>query len=79
MKRFLALLLCVSALLASAACTYVPKVGMKETTWLRHTISYDLVSMDAHVKIYRSDGAYYYFKDGSLVKVGQELVSAEQI
>jgi hypothetical protein len=78
MKRNHRALLGLLALLL-ASCTYVPKIGMKEKKWLNNTISFDLVYMEGNAKAYRSGGSYYYFKDGKLVKVGQELISADKI
>lgn len=78
MKKTALVLLGALALLASA-CTYVPKTGMKEQTFLKHTITYDLVYLEGNVKAYRSGGSYYYFKDGKLVKVIPELISADKV
>lgn len=73
-----ALLLLLPTLLFTA-CTFVPKIGMKETKWLNHTVAADLVYAVGDVRAYRSAGAYYYFKNGSLVVVGQSLVTADKV
>lgn len=80
MKKATLTLLSVLTLLAAAACsTYVPEAGMPEKKFLSHAVTYDLVYMEGNVKAYRSGGSYYYFKDGLLVKVVPELLSADKI
>ncbi len=81
MKKHTITLLASLSLLVSA-CTmfpYAPKVGSSEGSFLRNTISYDLVYLEGNVKAYRSNGSYYYFKDRKLVKVGPELLAADKI
>lgn len=72
------LLLTLAPLLSS--CTFVPLVGKtKEKSWLRHQVAADLVYAEGNVRAYRSAGAYYYFKDGVLVKAGQGLLTADKV
>ena len=78
MKKYLTILLGSLSLLLSA-CVFVPATGMLEKTWLRHTISADLVYIDGNVKAYRSDGSYYYFRDGKLAKVVPELLTPDKV
>lgn len=81
MKKTAIILLASLSLLLSA-CTlfpYSPKVGSSEGSFLRNTISYELVYLQDNVKAYRSNGSYYYFKDKKLVKVIPELISADKI
>jgi hypothetical protein len=79
MNKTSRLLLLALALPFVAACTFVPKVGMTEKKWLKHTLSSDLVYLEGDVKAYRSSGSYYYFKNGLLVKVGPQLLPADKI
>jgi hypothetical protein len=58
---------------------YAPKVGSSENSFLRNTLSFDLVYLEGSVKAYRANGSYYYFKDNKLVKVVPELLSADKI
>jgi starvation-inducible outer membrane lipoprotein len=78
MKKSSFALLCLLPLML-AACTFVPQLGVKEKTWLRKTAVSDLVYIEGNVKAYRSDGSYYYFKDGSLVKVTPSLLTADKL
>lgn len=78
MKKIIPSLL-ITSLLMLAACTFVPKLGMKESRWIRNTISHDLIYIEGDVKAYRSDGAYYYFRNGTLVMVGQTLQPAHLV
>ena len=77
MKKTLQLVLGLAAL-ALTACVFVPKPGMKETKWLKNTITSDLVYMQGDMRVYRADGAYYYFKAGKLVTVNQALLPVEK-
>ena len=52
---------------------------MTEKQWLRTTLIGDLVYMEDGIKAYRSSGAYYYFKDGILVKVDQGILPPQKI
>jgi len=79
MKKTTLTLVTLVTLLATGCMTYVPKVGMKEKKFLNNTVTYDLVYIQGNVKAYRSGGSYYYFKDGLLVKVIPELVSADKV
>lgn len=81
MKKTALVLLAALSLLASGCVffPYAPTAGSSETKFLRNTVSYDLVYLEGSVKAYRSGGSYYYFKDGKLVKVAPQLVSADQI
>ena len=81
MKRIIPALLCaLTLLLASCSLTtFVPQIGMKEKKWLRNTVSFDLVYLERSVKAYRSAGAFYYFKDGTLVKVTPTLLPADKV
>lgn len=81
MKKIVLLLLASSSLLLSA-CAFFPysaKAGSSEASFLRNTVTSDLVYLDGNVKAYRSGSAYYYFKDGRLVKVLPQLLPAEKI
>jgi hypothetical protein len=66
-------------LLTGCVSTFAPSIGMTERHWLRTTLVADLAYMEGSVKAYRSGGAYYYFKDGVLVKVDNGRIPAEQI
>ncbi len=79
MKKTTLVLLTVLTLLGTACSTYVPAVGMKEKKFLNNTVTYDLVYAEGNVKAYRSGGSYYYFKDGLLVKVVPQLLTADKI
>lgn len=78
-----ALILLASLSLGLTGCStwfpYSAKVGSTEASFLRNTITYDLVYLEGNVKAYRANGSYYYFKDLKLVKVGPTLLPAEQI
>lgn len=52
-----------------------PQLGMTEKDWLRSTLIGDVAHIDGDFRVYRSNGAYYYFRQGKLVKVdeGQEI------
>ena len=81
MKKIALILLAVLSL-GLSGCTlfpYSPKVGSSEGSFLRNTITYDLVYLEGNVKAYRSNGSYYYFKDKKLVKVLPELLSADKV
>jgi hypothetical protein len=81
MKKIALILLGSSSLLLSA-CAFFPysaKVGSSESSFLRNTLSSDLVYLEGSVKAYRAGSAYYYFKDGLLVKVLPQLLSADKI
>ena len=71
--------LLLSILLSSCVSTFGPKIGMTEKHWLHTTLIADIVYMEGNVKAYRSNGAYYYFKDGILVKIDEGMVPAQQI
>lgn len=73
------LLIATAALLALTACTFVPKLGMRERRWVSNAYSSDLVYIDGDVKAYRYSGSYYYFKAGRLSKVAPSLVGADQV
>lgn len=79
MNKTARLLLGALALLSLTACTFVPKLGMRERRWLNNTFSSDLVYIDGDVKAYRYSGSYYYFKAGRLSKVAPSLVTADQV
>lgn len=77
-----ALILLLPLMFMLSACsmfTYTTRIGMKEKKWLHNTTSSDLIYIEGNVKAYRSAGSYYYFKDGSLAKVTQSLLSADKI
>lgn len=73
--------LCVFGVLLGTGCqsTMGPQMGMTEKQWLRRTFIADLAYMEGNVKAYRSNGAYYYFRDGVLVKVDQGMLPAQKI
>ncbi len=71
--------LLMSVVLSSCMSTFGPEIGMTEKQWLRTTLIADPAYMEGNVKAYRSNGAYYYFKDGILVKVDQGMIPAQQI
>ena len=52
---------------------------MTEKQWLRRTLIADVAYMEGSVKAYRSNGAYYYFRNGVLVKVDQGMIPAQKI
>ena len=72
-------LLLMSVLLSSCMSTFGPKIGMTEKHWLRTTLIADSAYMEGNVTAYRSNGAYYYFKDGILVKIDEGMIPAQQI
>jgi hypothetical protein len=47
------------------------QIGMTEKDWLRTTLVADLAFAQDKSKIYKSNGIYYYFKDGSLIRVDE--------
>jgi hypothetical protein len=55
------------------------EIGMTEKAWLRTTLVADLAYKDGNVTAYKSDGAFYYFRDGKLVKVDQGMLPAQTI
>lgn len=65
--------------LSACQSTFGPHIGMTEKQWLHRTLVGDLVYMEGSVKAYRSGGAYYYFKDGVLVKIDQGIIPAQKI
>jgi hypothetical protein len=77
LKAVVALL--TSVLLSSCMSTFGPEIGMTEKHWLRTTLIADTAYMEGNVTAYRSYGAYYYFRDGILVKVDQGMIPAQQI
>jgi hypothetical protein len=79
MKKSTLTLLSVVTLLALGCSTYVPTIGMPEKKFISHSVTYDLVYAEGNVKAYRSGGSYYYFKDGLLVKVIPELITADKV
>lgn len=48
-----------------------PQLGMTEKAWLRSTLIADTAHLDGDLRVYRSNGAYYYFRQGRLVKVDE--------
>lgn len=74
----LSIVLCV-LVLTGCQSTFGPQIGMTEKQWLHRTLIGDLVYMEGSVKAYRSGGAYYYFKDGVLVKIDQGIIPAQKI
>lgn len=79
MKKPALVLVAAVLVLVLAACTFVPRVGMRERRWLRGTPQADVVYIEGNVTAYRAGGAYYYFRDGRLAKVGPSLVPAGQL
>ena len=71
--------LLMSVALSSCMSTFGPKIGMTEKHWLRTTLIADSAYMEGNVTAYRSNGAYYYFKDGILVKIDEGMIPAQQI
>lgn len=52
---------------------------MTERQWQRRTLIADIAYMEGNVTAYRSNGAYYYFRDGVLVKIDQGVIPAQKI
>jgi len=75
------LLLIALIALAATGCqsTFGPQIGMTEKQWLRRTLIADVAYMEGSVKAYRSGGAYYYFREGVLVKIDQGIIPAHRI
>lgn len=73
----LALILGLS--LSGCLSTFGPEIGMTEKQWLHRTLIADVAYMKDNVKAYRSGGAYYYFKDGILVKIDEGMIPAQTI
>ncbi len=75
------LLLCLSGSLFFSGCISVigPELGMTEKQWFRRTLVADLVYMEGNVKAYRSNGVYYYFHNGVLVRVDEGRLPAQKI
>lgn len=69
----------ISLTLAGCESVIGARIGMSETQWLATTLIGDLVYMEGSVKAYRSNGAYYYFRNGILVKVDQGYIPAQKI
>lgn len=69
------------ALLCLTGCMSVfqDRIGMTEKQWLRTTLIADVAYMEGNVKAYKSNGAYYYFRDGVLVRVDQGMLPAQQL
>ncbi len=80
-KPALALLLPLTLLISACSLfPFTPTIGAtSEKKWLRNTVSSDLVYIEGNVKAYRAGSAYYYFRDGVLVRVAPGLVSADKI
>ena len=80
MKSKLASLIVIAAI-SSTGCqsTFGPKIGMTEKQWLHRTLIADVAYMEGSVKAYKSGGAYYYFRDGILVKIDQGMIPAQKI
>lgn len=73
------LALIIALALSGCQSTFGPQIGMTEKQWLHRTLIGDLVYMEGSVKAYRSNGAYYYFNDGVLVKIDQGMIPAQKI
>ena len=71
--------LTAALLLVGCQSTFGPQIGMTEKQWLRRTLIADVAYMEGSVKAYRSNGTYYYFRDGVLVKVDQGMIPAQKI
>lgn len=69
------------ALLALSGCMSVtqPEIGMSEKSWLRRTLVGDIAYKDGEVTAYKSGGAFYYFREGKLVKIDQGMLPAQTI
>jgi hypothetical protein len=65
--------------LFSCASVFKPELGMTEKHWLRTTLIADLAYMEGDVTAWKSNGVYYYFSDGVLVKIDQGMLPAQQI
>lgn len=72
-------ILLASVVLSACMSTFGPKIGMTEKQWLRTTLIADTAYMEGNVIAYRSNGAYYYFKNGILVKIDEGMIPAQQI
>lgn len=77
MKTLPFLLLLV--ILTGCMSTFPDRLGMTEKHWLRTTLVADLAYMEGNVKAYHSNGAYYYFRDGILVRVDQGMIPPQQL
>jgi len=73
------LALAVGIPLSGCLSTFGPEIGMTEKQWLHRTLIADVAYMKDNVKAYRSGGAYYYFKDGILVKIDEGMIPAQTI
>jgi hypothetical protein len=65
--------------LSGCQSTFGPKIGMTEKQWLHRTLIADVAYMEGSVKAYKSGGAYYYFREGILVKIDQGMIPAQKI
>ncbi len=79
MKSTRPALILVGLALIGCQSTFGPKLGMTEKQWMRSTLIADVAYMEGGIKAYRSNGAYYYFKDGILVKVDQGMIPPQKI
>ena len=73
------LLLILSLMTTACLSSFKPQLGMTEKHWLRTTFIADIAYMKDNITAYRSGGAYYYFKDGLLVKIDEGMLPPQQI
>lgn len=78
MKR-MAAVLTLCAALTGCMSMFPVELGITEKQWLRTTLVADLAYMDGNVTAYKSNGSFYYFRDGKLVKVDQGFLPAQTI
>lgn len=76
-NRFFIFIIAIS--ITGCMSTFGPQLGMSEKQWLHRTLIADIVYMKGNVKAYRSSGAYYYFVDGSLVKIDEGMIPPQKI
>jgi len=71
----------VSLALTGCASLTTPELGITRNQWLHRTFIGDRVYAEGNMEIWRSEGRFYYFKDGILTKVdeGQERQKRLQV
>lgn len=79
MKSFQFAIFLAAVALTGCQSTFGPELGMTEKHWMHTTLIADLAYMEGGITAYRSNGAYYYFKNGILVKVDQGMLPPQKI
>lgn len=68
-----------AALVAGCLSMTAPQIGMSEKAWLRSTLVADVAHIEGDLRVYRSGGAYYYFRNGRLEKVDEGQAMPQKI